>query len=127
MVTVLTSEILLKRLTKYAINCQMLTLILPRTEHNIIYGKQLIRSSSSPAANYIEAIEAPTGKEFAHRLKVSRKETRETNYWLEIIKETNLKELKVGSRCDELISEGTELMTSSLSYKVGFLSKEDDI
>lgn len=110
------SEILLKRLTKYAVDCQKLTLLLPKSEHNTIYSRQLIRSSSSPAANYIEAIEASTSKEFAHRLKISRKETKESNYWLEMIKET-ISGIDMKSRCNKLISEGVELIkifTSSI-------------
>jgi four helix bundle protein len=116
-VTLLTSEILLKRLTRYAVDCQKLTLLLPKTEYNIIYSRQLIRSSSSPSANYIEAIEASTGKEFIHRLKISRKEIKESNYWLEMIIETNSDKLNVKLRCNELISEGVELIkifTSSI-------------
>ncbi|OGU58922.1 MAG: hypothetical protein A2V66_12340 [Ignavibacteria bacterium RBG_13_36_8] len=108
--TILTSEILLKRLTKYAIDCQKLTLILLKTEYNNIYCKQLLRSSSSPAANYIEAIEASTGKEFTHKLKICKKETKESNYWLLLIKETNSKNTIVVSECNRLILEGTELI-----------------
>jgi four helix bundle protein len=104
----LTSDILLKRLTKYTIDCQKLTLLLPKMEYNVIYSKQLIRSSSSPAANYIEAIEASTSKEFTHKLKICRKEAKESIYWVELIKETNGKNSVVVTRCMRLISEGTE-------------------
>lgn len=106
----MTSEILLKRLTKFAIDCQKLSLLLPKTDFNVIYSKQLIRSSSSPAANYIEAIEASSGKDFVHRLKISRKETKESNYWLALIEETNPHNLKVESESEKLIKEGIELI-----------------
>lgn len=104
------SEILLKRLTKYAIDCQKLTIILPRKDFNHIYGNQLIRSSSSPAANYIEAIEASTGKEFIHKLKTCRKETKESIYWFGLVKESN-KNIDIARKESErLISEGAELL-----------------
>jgi len=56
---------------------------------NIIYIKQVIRSSSSIGANYIEANEALSKKDFQMRIKISRKEAKETAYWLRLIIESN--------------------------------------
>ena len=47
--------------------------------------KQVIRSAMSVGANYREANEAVSKKDFTHRLKISRKEAKETYYWLELI------------------------------------------
>lgn len=55
---------------------------LPRTVSNIEIGKQLIRSAGSVGANYIEAEEALSKKDFAMRIKISRKEAKESRYWL---------------------------------------------
>lgn len=52
---------------------------------NFEYVKQLTRSSASIGANYIEANEALGKKDFVMRLRISRKEAKETGYWLEII------------------------------------------
>ena len=49
------------------------------------YLKQVIRSSSSVAANYIEACESLTKKEFRHRIMISKKEAKETAFWLDLI------------------------------------------
>jgi len=103
-------EILLKRLTNFANSCRRLILKLPRTEYNITYGKQLIRSSSSPGANYIEAIEASSSKDFAHRLKICRKETKESKYWLELIQESNNLTPFVKENTAILIIEADELI-----------------
>lgn len=46
---------------------------------------QLVRSSGSVGANYIEANEALSKKDLVHRVKIARKEAKETAYWLEII------------------------------------------
>lgn len=46
---------------------------------------QLSRSSGSVAANYIEANEAISSKDFLMRLKISRKEARESQLWLKLI------------------------------------------
>mgnify|MGYP001059930231 CR=1 FL=1 len=46
---------------------------------------QLVRSSGSVGANYIEANEALSKKDFVYRVKIARKEAKESAYWLEII------------------------------------------
>lgn len=69
-------------------------------------GKQLVRASGSVGANYIEANEALSKKDFLMRVKISRKEAKESAYWLRLIDETNdLKNNDVG----KLIQEATEL------------------
>ena len=80
---------------------------LPRTISNIEYIKQVIRASGSVGANYIEANEALGVKDFAMRIRISRKESKESVYWLRLIKETNDAEYSTGAH--ELILEATEL------------------
>lgn len=46
---------------------------------------QLIRSSSSQAANYYEATEAESPKDFYHKVGIARKEAKETQLWLRLI------------------------------------------
>lgn len=46
--------------------------------------KQLIRSSGSQAANYIEANESMSKKDFIYRIKICRKEAKETSLWLRL-------------------------------------------
>ncbi|MEQ9090143.1 MAG: four helix bundle protein [Balneola sp.] len=58
---------------------------LPRCTYNFEDGKQLIRSSGSIGANYIEANEALSKKDFKMRMKISRKEAKETCYWLKLV------------------------------------------
>lgn len=69
-------------------------------------SKQLIRSSGSVAGNYIEANEKLGDKDFIFRLKISRKEAKESTLWLKLLRDLNLEfelELK------ELLSECQEL------------------
>ncbi|MDH3716840.1 MAG: four helix bundle protein [Planctomycetota bacterium] len=58
---------------------------LPRTISNIEDVKQVVRSSGSVGANYIEANEALSKKDFKMRIKFSRKESKETRYWLRLL------------------------------------------
>ena len=81
---------------------------LPKTVGNIEDGKQLVRSSGSIGANYIEANESLSKKDFVYRIKISRKESKETLYWLNLI-DTNQDKSLEKSRLI-LIKECTELM-----------------
>lgn len=47
--------------------------------------KQMIRSSGSVGANYIEANEAVNRRDFVHRAKIARKEAKETIFWLQLL------------------------------------------
>ncbi len=60
---------------------------------NIDDAKQLIRSSGSIAANYIEANESITKREFIHRANISKKEAKESLLWLRLIDCENDQEL----------------------------------
>ncbi|MDR4499516.1 MAG: four helix bundle protein [Candidatus Scalindua sp.] len=53
-----------------------------RTISNTEYGKQVVRASGSVGANYIEANEALSKKDFIMRIKICRKEAKESAYWL---------------------------------------------
>jgi len=79
---------------------------LPRTIGNAEVGKQLVRSAGSVGANYREANEALSKKDFTYRCKICRKEAKESIYWLRLseLDQKYLHEKK------ELIQESTELM-----------------
>jgi four helix bundle protein len=81
---------------------------LPRTVCNIEDVKQVVRSSGSVGANYIEGNEALSKKDFRMRVKISRKEAKESAYWLRLL-ETAADGNLNAERMD-LIREATELM-----------------
>ncbi|MGR3292636.1 MAG: four helix bundle protein [Candidatus Scalindua sp.] len=78
-----------------------------KTISNIEYGKQVVRSSGSVGANYIEANEALSKKDFIMRIKISRKEAKESAYWLRLIAETKSEEYTEDG--NKLSNEATEL------------------
>lgn len=67
---------------------------LPKTTANREDGKQLIRSSGSVGANYIEANEALSKKDFVMRIKLCRKEAKESRYWLDLIDTSEYEQLE---------------------------------
>jgi four helix bundle protein len=80
---------------------------LPRVVSNYEDMRQLLRSSGSVAANYIESQEGLSRKDFFYRIKVCRKEARECGLWLHLL-ETN-KDESLMEECARLVSETEEL------------------
>jgi len=74
-----------ERTLQFAIKCRDFVQKMRPTMANLEYGRQLIRSSGSQAANYIEANESLSKKDFIHRIKICRKETKESALWLTLI------------------------------------------
>ena len=58
---------------------------IPVSLHNKNILSQVIRSGTSIGANYTEANDALGKKDFLHRLRIARKEAKETIYWLELL------------------------------------------
>jgi four helix bundle protein len=81
---------------------------LKRTICNIEDGRQLVKASVSVGANYIEANEALSKKDFRMRVRISRKEVKESRYWLRLL-DTDGKIQQEQER-QWLIGEATELM-----------------
>lgn len=81
---------------------------LPRTIANIEDSRQLIKASGSVGANYIEANEALSKKDFRVRIKICRKEAKESRYWLRLVDTQDNAELE--QEIKDLEQEATELM-----------------
>lgn len=97
-----------ERTFEFAKRCRNFVKKLPKTIGNIEDGKQLIRSGGSVGANYIEANESFSKKDFVLRTKISRKEAKESRYWLRLIDTNGNAELEKERLT--LIQEATELM-----------------
>ena len=81
---------------------------LPNTTAGRHIGSQLVRSGTSPAPNYGEAISAESKRDFVHKLKIALKELRETYVWLRIIERKAMIPVDVNrniaTECNEPIS-----------------------
>jgi len=80
---------------------------LSKTIGNVEDSRQLIRSSGSVGANYIEANESFSKKDFVLRIKICRKEAKESRYWLRLIEAM---EESLASERNLLAQEAQELM-----------------
>jgi four helix bundle protein len=97
-----------ERTLEFARRCRIFVKILPEAIANLEDGKQLIRSSGSVGANYIEANESLSKKDFILRAKICRKEAKESRYWLLLIDMNN--NLQLDQERQTLVKEATELM-----------------
>ena len=96
-----------ERTFQFAKAVRLFVKTLPKTIANIEDGKQVVKSSGSAGANYREANESLSKKDFLMRMKISRKEAKESAYWLRLIYETN--NLKNANDAQSLIQEANEL------------------
>ena len=94
-----------ERTLKFAKEVSRFVKGLPRSIANAEIAKQLVRPSSSIGANYIEANESLSKKDFLMRIKISRKESKESIYWLKLVETKDQEKSR-----ESLIGEATELM-----------------
>ena len=80
---------------------------LQRTLGNVEDARQLIRASGSVGANYIEANESLSKKDFLMHLRISRKEAKESCYWLKLIDAEGQNDIE--AQREALAQEATEL------------------
>lgn len=96
-----------ERTFQFAKNCRLFVKKLPKTIGTREDGKQLIRSSGSLASNYIEANESLSKKDFSMRVKICRKEAKESCLWLRLVNTYDNPNLE--KERQELFQEATEL------------------
>lgn len=94
------------RTKQFAHRCIKMTASLPNTYLANHIAGQLIRSSTSTAANYRAACIAQTTKSFVLKISISVEECDESHFWLEFISDENILPL---NRLQPLIKEAAEL------------------
>jgi len=102
------------RLIRFSVSILNLSEQLPKHYAGKHIGQQLIRSGTSPALNYAEALAAESKADFIHKMKVCLKELRETQVNLQIILEKayiNSTGFEQMNECSELVA----IFTSSIN------------
>jgi four helix bundle protein len=97
---------LTERLLDFAAEIIKLLNILPKTSVCKYISVQLMRSGTSPGANYEEACGAESRADFIHKMGIVLKELKESRFWLRLIKRTKLIR---DQRIDSFIQECQEL------------------
>lgn len=97
-----------ERTLSFAKNVRIFVKKLPKSLANLEDKRQVIRSSGSVGANYIEANESLSKKDFIMRIKISRKEAKESGYWLKLLDVGGSRKLE--DEREKLLQESVELM-----------------
>lgn len=96
-----------ERVYEFAIAVVKFTRILPKTLEADVLRKQVIRSSTSVAANMQEADGSRTKQEFVHSVVVSKKEAKETRLWIRMIVELYPENIK---QAEPILKENEEVI-----------------
>ena len=114
------------RFKKFALRIIKLSENLPNNITGNTIGKQIIRSGTSPGANYRAACLGKSDRDFLNKLKIVEEELDETLYWLELTVESGLVKPNL---LDELMKENEELfkiiVSSITTVKKNIKSKND--
>jgi four helix bundle protein len=81
---------------------------LPKSLANLEDIRQLVKASGSVGANYIEANDSLSKKDFSLRIKICRKESKESRFWLRLV--DTERQIELEQEREDLIRESQELM-----------------
>lgn len=107
------------RLMSFSLRCLRLYRALPGCEEARVYGRQILRSSSSVGANHREACRSRSKAEFEAKIGDSLKELDETAYWLELIRKSELCSEKQLSELEDGANQLTGIFVSILKSSKG--------
>jgi four helix bundle protein len=105
-------DIKLEKSRKFAIKVYDLYKYLCDEKHEYTLAKQLLRSGTSIGANLTEAKYSVSRKEFLFKIQIALKECAETEYWLDILKETGL---LTRTEYESIIKDNKELLRLLIS------------
>ena len=104
----------LERRTKtFALRIILFVSNLPKTKVADVLGYQVLKSGTAVGANYREANRAESRKDFIHKIGIVEKEASETQYWLELLEESDIgpstERQWLLRECDELVAIFTSI------------------
>ena len=102
----MTTDELKERFRKFSIKIIKLVNAMPNSIAGNAIAKQIVRSGTSPAANYRAACLAKSNKDFLNKLKMVEEEIDETSHWLSVIIDA---ELLPKTQVEDLYDESVEL------------------
>ncbi len=97
---------------KLAVRIVRMTRYLQKEHSEFVLSKQILRSGTSIGANIEEALAGQTRKDFIAKMAIASKESRETLYWIRLLKETGYLETDAAESVRQDCEEMTKLLTS---------------
>ena len=114
-------NLIVQKTKAFAIRCVRLYMYLTDTRKEYVMSKQLLRSGTSIGANVKEAMRGQSKADFGMKMNIALKEANETEYWLEILHET---EFLTDEQSESILSDCRELLKLLMSIvKTTFTNK----
>lgn len=112
-----------KRAMRMALEVIKLTKVFPLSQESKVITYQIIKSSTSTAANYRSAGRAKSSKDFISKLGIAEEECDETIFWLEMISEAQLASPDQTNPIKQEASEILAIIVSSIKTAKKNLNK----
>jgi four helix bundle protein len=80
---------------------------LAKEQKEFLLSKQLLKSGTSIGANVEEAVGGQSEKDFNSKMTIAYKESRETNYWLRLLRDTDYLDKKIA---ESLLADNDEIL-----------------
>ena len=123
----MTEQELRERFKKFSIRIIKMVDRMPNTISGRAIASQIVRSGTSPAANYRAACIGKSNRDFLNKLKMVEEELDETIHWMEIIMETEmLPKNRVQPLYDECVAL-LKIIVSSIVSTRKFLNDNSEI
>ncbi|MBN1634617.1 MAG: four helix bundle protein [Ignavibacteria bacterium] len=106
------SNVIVEKSFKFAVRIVNLYKYLNEKKKEFVLSKQVLRSGTSVGANIEEAIGGRTRKDFISILSIAYKETRETKFWLKLLKECNYLDNKLFKSIYDDCEEISKILSS---------------
>lgn len=114
-------NVIIEKSKRFAVRIIRLYQKITKNQHEYNLSVQLLRSGTSIGANVKEATQGQSRADFISKMYIALKEASETEYWLELLKETDYISiddfLSLNSDCKELIKLLTSIIKSSKEKK----------
>ncbi|HVT12531.1 MAG TPA: four helix bundle protein [Fimbriimonadaceae bacterium] len=110
----MTPDELKDRTKRFAVDTIRFARTLPRDEASRVMAKQLVRCATSVGANYRAACLAKSNPDMVSKLKIVEEESDESQYWLEILVDTETVEHETTSRLHKEANEIFKIMSASI-------------
>jgi four helix bundle protein len=112
-----TNNVIVEKSYSFALRIVKLYLHLQKEKKEYQLSAQIVRSGTSVGANIEEAIGASSKKDFIAKLAIAHKESRETRFWLKLLRDSSFIEPRLANSmidgCEELIKLLTAILKSS--------------
>ena len=110
-------NVILEKTYKFGLRVLKLVIHLRKKKVDAVLCSQLLSSGTSIGANVEEAMGGSSRKDFINKIQIAYREARETRYWLRLLRDSEIMELKMAESflkdCEEIIRILTAILNSS--------------